>query len=184
MTNAMDPDVLARLVDRQQIYDCLMRYVRGVDRVDLGLIRSAFWEDAIITQGPVRGSADDFIASWQPAQAGRESSFHNVSNLSVELDGNSAHCEAYLQVTIKQKASDSIEMVGGRYIDHFEKRGSEWRIKTRLMVIDWQGMMDASQMAARQATRHRGSRDRNDPSYERPIQPRDPIDTPWLPPTT
>jgi hypothetical protein len=27
--------------------------------------------------------------------------------------------------------------VGGRYLDHFEKRGEEWRIIARVVCIDW-----------------------------------------------
>jgi len=181
MISEAELEILRRLADRQQISDCLMRYARGVDRIDLDLMRSAFWPDATISQGPVRGSIEDFIAGWAPVQDAREASFHNISNLTVEFDGNSAHCEAYLLVSIKQKGTDKIETVGGRYIDHFEKRGPEWRIKTRQMVIEWQGYLDASEMPVRMATRHRGTRDRNDPSYERPVQPREAINTSWLP---
>jgi len=179
MKATFDSNVLVRLVDRQEIWDCLLRYIRGVDRMDQDLVRSAFWEDAINTHGPVRGSVDDFIAAWLPVQAARDVSFHMVSNQSVEFADEAAHCEAYFMAGIKQTESDQIEVVGGRYIDHFEKRGSEWRIKTRLVLLDWQGLMDATQMKARLAKRHRGSRNSNDPSYERPVRPRDAIVTSW-----
>jgi len=173
MTTDIDNATLARMVNRQQIWDCMLRYIRGADRMDQDLIRSAFWPDAHNTHGGVSGSVEDFIAGWHPAQATRDISFHMVSNQSVEFEGDTlAHVETYFMAAIHIKDDTQIEMVGGRYADLFEKRGGEWRVKTRLVMLDWQGMADASQMKERLATRHQGSRDRNDPSYERPIRPR------------
>jgi hypothetical protein len=180
-TVSIDDALLQQLVDRQLIWDCLLRYVRGVDRMDQELIRSAFWEDAVNSHGPVCGSVEEFIARWHPAQATREVSFHMVSNQSIEFEngGLGAHGEAYFMAGIKQTDSEQIEVVGGRYLDHYEKRSGEWRIKTRVVLLDWQGMMDASGMPARLAKRHRGARDLGDPSYERPVRPRDAIPTEW-----
>ena len=177
----LDQEVLARLLDRQLIWDCLLRYIRGVDRMDEELIRSAFWPDATNTHGPISGSVEDFIGGWYPAQGSRDVSFHMVSNQQVELDPAraEAHAEAYFMAAIRQTDADEIEIVGGRYVDRYEKRGPEWRIGTRLVLLDWQAMADASGMAARMTKRHSGSRDRRDPSYERPLRPRPAIDTPW-----
>lgn len=176
----IDQKTLGQIVDRQQIWDCLVRYIRGVDRMDLDLVRSAFWEDAHNSHGPVSGTVEDFIAGWMPGQARRAMSFHMVSNQTVEFEGdNLAHCEAYFFGAFPMKDDPRAELVGGRYADLFEKRGGDWRIKTRLVLLDWQAMADSSEMAARLATRHQGARDRTDPTYERPVRPRAPIDTPW-----
>lgn len=177
----LDQAELAALLAKQAIWDCLLRYIRGVDRMDQGLIRSAFWEDASITHGPVSGPIDDFIAGWYQAQAARDVSFHHVSNQTVDLDGAQAHCEAYFMAALRKTCAEKLEMVGGRYVDLFQRRGRTWRIRRRLVLLDWQGFMDASQMERRLATRHRGSRDGRDPSYERPVVPRDRIETPWEP---
>lgn len=179
MSTEINQEYLARMIDRQKIWECLLRYTRGVDRMDLELIRSAFWEDATNSHGPVCGTAEDFIKAWYPAQALRDLSFHMVSNQAIEFDGDRAHCEAYFMAAIRVKGRDTVEMVGGRYIDTFEKRGNDWRIKTRLLLLDWQGLLDGTEMQKRMMSRHTGSRDRNDPSYERPVQPRNPIATPW-----
>lgn len=179
METTIDLEVIAKIIDRQQIWDCLLRYIRGVDRMDQDLIRSAFWEDAHNSHGPVSGSPEDFISHWLPAQAWRDVSFHMVSNQSVEFEDGGANAEAYFMAGIKQTGSDEIEVVGGRYIDRFEKRDAEWRIQTRLVLLDWQGLMDASGMTARLAKRHQGSRGPQDPSYERPVQRRDAIITEW-----
>ncbi|MEV7136371.1 nuclear transport factor 2 family protein [Arthrobacter sp. NPDC093128] len=167
----IDHSVLAALVDRQSIWDCMLRYTRGVDRVDEQLIRSAFWDDAHDAHGGVNGPPEDFLAWFLPNQTAREVAQHIVTNHSVELRGEQADTETYFVSVAKKFGSDTLEQVGGRYLDLFEKRGSEWRIKNRLVLLDWQCVGDASQMSERLALANRGSRDRKDPSYTRPIRP-------------
>jgi hypothetical protein len=61
-------------------------------------------------------------------------------------------------------------LFGGRYVDRLEKRGGEWRIAKRTVVMDWninqptssiwnEGMFASLQLL--------GSRDRSDPVYAR-----------------
>lgn len=161
------------LLDRQAISDCLLRYTRGVDRLDVELIRSAFWPDAHDAHGATNGSVEDFLAAWLPTQGNREAGQHIIANHTVSFDGPAAaDTETYLVVAIKDHGSDDLVLMGGRYLDRFEKRGGEWRIKTRLALIDWRGVADASAIEDRLRGVHRGTRDLRDPSYERPIQPR------------
>ncbi len=181
MLSARMESELQRLLDRQAIWDCLLRYIRGVDRMDLELIRSAFWPDASNSHGPVAGDVEVFIGGWYPAQADREVSWHMVSNQQYDFDenGGSAHVETYFTAGIRLTDDPQIEIVGGRYADRYERRDGEWRIATRVVLLDWQGMADASGMTARKAKRHQGARDASDPTYERPLVPRDAIETPW-----
>lgn len=167
-------DQLQDLLDRQAIWDCLMRYTRGVDRLDAELIRSAFWPDARDSHGQMDGDVEQFIETWMPTQSRREACQHAVHNHHVELDGDEAHAETYFQVAIRNAGSAALELVGGRYLDHWTRRAREWRIQTRLVVLDWQCVTDASRMDRRLALAHRGSRDAHDPSYERPVRPRRP----------
>jgi hypothetical protein len=172
----MDPEVsiqIMRLLDRQAIWDCMLRYTRGVDRLDENLIRSAFWEDGHDSHGQINGSPENFLSSWIPTQVARQAGQHSVSNQAVDFDGDTAaDTETYFMVASKKFDSDVLELVGGRYIDRFEKRGSEWKVQTRLVLLDWQATADASGMARRLARSYGGSRDASDPSYERPVRPR------------
>jgi SnoaL-like domain len=162
-----------RLLDKEAIWESVLRYSRGLDRLDIALFRSAYWEDAVTCHGSTNGSVDDFLDWWLPLQENRECGQHAITNHWVELDSESeAHGETYFLVSIKNRDSDAVELVAGRYIDRFEKRGQEWRIKTRILIFEWQAILDGSQMFERMATNHKGTRDRNDPSYERPLQPR------------
>jgi hypothetical protein len=166
-------DQVEQLLDRQAIWDCLLRYARGVDRLDENLIRSAFWPDAHDAHGQINGSPENFIRTWMPTQPARQAGQHFVSNQSVVFDGvAAADAEAYFMSASKKFGSDTLELVGGRYVDRFEKREGEWRIKTRLVLLDWQAVANASGMEQRLSRGYNGSRDSSDPSYERPLRPR------------
>ena len=46
----MDAETAAlvrELKDRQEIYDCIMRYCRGIDRLDRDMLLSAYHPDAV-----------------------------------------------------------------------------------------------------------------------------------------
>lgn len=153
------------LIDRQQISDCLLRYARGVDRLDVDLIRSAFWPDAHDAHGAVDGTVDDFLGFFLPRQQGREVAQHLVTNQLVTIASGKASSEAYFVSVAKIVGSHEVEMVGGRYLDGFEQRRSEWRIASRLVLLDWQCMGDGRGMAARLSRSHTGVRGVEDPSY-------------------
>lgn len=164
---------IAELLDRQAILDALTRYARGVDRLDEELILSAFWPGAHDAHGPTNGSVAEFLASWLPSQAGREAGQHFLVNHTVAFDGTeAADCETYLLVAIKSEGATTVDLMGGRYVDRFEKRHGEWRIATRLCLVDWATQTDGTIMPAWMSRVHRGSRDRTDPSYESPVRRR------------
>ncbi len=60
MTQSRDPE-LQRLVDKQEIYEVLMRYCRAVDRLDKALLATVYSEDAWDSHGLFEGKATDFI---------------------------------------------------------------------------------------------------------------------------
>lgn len=162
------------LIDRQDIMDCLLRYTRGADRLDVDLIRSAFHEDGLDCHGKVTGTREDFLAWWLPGQEDRDATQHYLMNHTCELDGDTAHAETYFLAVVKRKDRDDAAIFGGRYVDRLERRDGAWRIAVRVVEHEWNVVGDASGMAAAMEGRHRGARDRSDPSYERPLQPRQP----------
>lgn len=163
---------LQLLIDRQEIYDCVLRYTRGVDRLDLDLVRSAFHPDGLDCHGPVTGSAEDFLAWWTPLQGSREATQHFVTNHTVDVDGDVAHAETYYIAVIKEKESDRTRVVAGRYADEFARRDGRWAISVRVVLPEWGGTIDSAEMERIFDRKHRGGRDRGDPTYERPLRPR------------
>ena len=51
---------IQELIDRQEIYDVLIRYCQGVDRCDVNLIKSVYHEDAQDGHGMFKGRGLDF----------------------------------------------------------------------------------------------------------------------------
>lgn len=129
------------LADREAIRECMNRYCRGIDRRDEAALRSAYWPDATDRHGPYQGSANGFIDWALESLATRgERSVHNIANLSIELHGPQAAVETYflaLQRDRDPQGRSREVFLAGRYVDRFEKRGTEWRIAARTVVYDW-----------------------------------------------
>ncbi|HKT72214.1 MAG TPA: nuclear transport factor 2 family protein [Steroidobacteraceae bacterium] len=161
---------LQDLIEREKINQCLLRYTRGIDRLDVELIRSAFHPDAIDYHAKGRrGSAQAFLDWWVPTQAQREVAQHFLTNVTIDMSGDTAHVESYFITLMKSKGQDTTFLTGGRYIDRMEKRNGEWRIALRLVHIEWTVEGKAAQLAGLSGL-GTGTRDRADPSYMRPLQ--------------
>lgn len=146
------PVDLQSLLDREAIRDCLYRYCRGIDRADEAALRSAYWEDATDCHGAWNGSAVGFIAQALPKlrQGGRR--VHQITNVLIELRGDSAAVESSffaLQTTAAQPERETF--LCGRYVDRFERRGAAWRVAARTVVYDWIEERDRPELAQEDA---------------------------------
>lgn len=162
------------LADRMAIRDCLMRYCRGVDRLDRDLLLSAYHPDAIDDHGLFVGHAAEF-ADWALDfhRRNQHATQHIVTNHSCELAGDVAHTETYWMFAAMNSGAPPLSLAGGRYIDRFERRNGRWAIAARKCVMDWHGEPGAVALpaAALAACNSSGppTRDLSDPSYERPL---------------
>ena len=160
------------LVDKNAIEECLLRYTRGVDRLDVELIKSAFHPDALDNHTrAVRGSVDTMLDWWLPQQADREAQHHFVTNQTIDIDGDVAHSESYFLTFIKMSTSPAGTLSAGRYIDRLEKRAGQWKVALRTVLTEWQASVDASLTSEFLPGLVMGlqRRDRSDPSYDRPL---------------
>lgn len=157
------------LIDRERIRQCLVRYTRGIDRLDEELVLSAFHPDAIDIHAKGRyGTARAFLDWWVPTQAQREVAQHFLTNFTIDIDGDVAHVESYFVTVSKTKGQDATFLTGGRYTDRFEKREGEWKIALRLVHIEWTVECQAAQLPGFIGL-DVGARNRTDPSYMRPL---------------
>ncbi len=172
----MDAEKLAsleRLLERQEIMDCLTRFCRGIDRFDRELFLSAFHPDATIAAGSYVGPPEP---NWTWAQAMHESwqvmTHHNMLNHSVEIDGDTAHAETYYMFVARNR-DETVWIAGGRYIDRLERRNGEWRIALRTNAIEWATAPPAIPLPFADvpdiAVNGVASRSKDDPSYQRPL---------------
>jgi hypothetical protein len=193
MSQALPPE-LQEVVDRQKIYDVLTRYCRALDRCDVELMKSVYWEDGFDDHGVFAGNAQAFAEFIiREIQEWFEVTMHAIMNVHMEFDGDKAYTEAYLFAYHRVKADRrKIEDVfgatylrqfvgegepapqdfffGGRYVDRLEKRNGIWRIAKRTVVMDWnrseptRSLWDEGMFSV---LKTHGTRDRTDPVYQR-----------------
>lgn len=183
---AFDAELERRIreqLDRDEILRVLMRYARGLDRLDNELARSCYWDDAIEDHGSYVGRPDDFIQWADGTTLAFKSTAHGILNHSCDLQGDDAFCETYFLFTSVAERPPHL-MSTGRYVDHFQRRqgpkGPEWRIANRVCIVESQYGLDDHALAALAPSPYtedepcQASRDRTDVSYHRPPVPRRP----------
>ncbi|MGH2849678.1 MAG: nuclear transport factor 2 family protein, partial [Solirubrobacteraceae bacterium] len=126
-----------QLLDRQEIRDCVNRYARALDRHDDELLASVFHPDAIDNHGPWVGGRTDFV-KWanHECHSHLDAHMHHLTTHTCEIDGDMAHTETYVQFVHRYKDGKTVLVGGGRYLDRLERRGGEWRIAVRRLVMD------------------------------------------------
>lgn len=126
-------------VSKQLITDAIMRSSHGIDRCNVDVLKSAYWEDATVDYGVYTGEAMAFADFLMPGLAAFKVTQHSVSNILIELRGDEAKVESYVRAYHLAPGEDGdVDMVvGGRYIDRFTRRGDAWRIAHRIYVMDW-----------------------------------------------
>jgi ketosteroid isomerase-like protein len=128
-------DIKNDWADREAIKQCLYRYCRGVDRVDMDMVRSAYWPGAMDYHTGFTGTVEGFI-EWAGPRLGHMKGAHMISNVLIEMNGDTAKVESYFW-SIAVVAGGKEIMATGRYLDKFEKRNDEWRIAERFVNHDW-----------------------------------------------
>lgn len=164
---------LRRLVDRQAIADCLVRFARGMDRFDQALFLSAFHTDAVIAAGPFVGRPADLWSWAQPLHdAAQAATLHHLLNQSVDLEDDEAHVETHY-LFVGRNRDNTNWLAGGRYIDRLTMRDGNWRILVRNTTVEWSGLLPAQPLPFADVPGIHGNgapaRDRSDPSYARPL---------------
>lgn len=172
---------LRELIDRQEIWSLLLRYARGLDRMDFEMIRACYWDDAIDDHHSFVGTPDAFI-DWAFAYNRDVSAVqhHGLNNHYCEIDGDNAYSETYYTFLGANLTPPHLLSMG-RYIDHFQRRDGVWKMANRVTVIEKNWNLNESALDALMTagdTSHGplrpATRDRNDLSYQRPVVPRQP----------
>jgi hypothetical protein len=161
---------LQYLIDRLEISDCIHRYARALDRHDDELLTSVFHEDALDNHGPWAGGRTPFV-EWANHECHQHlhAHAHNITTQACEIDGDTAHTESYVQFVHRERDGLTVNVGGGRYIDRLEKRDGEWRIVIRRLIMDYRFVADGSVFGDDDGY-VKGTWDRGDVSYERPLE--------------
>ncbi|GCE41164.1 nuclear transport factor 2 family protein [Rhodococcus sp. USK10] len=132
-------EILRRLVDRNEIHDVLMRYCRGVDRCDESILKSVYHHDSYDDHGYWRGNGHEFASFVaKRLMAANLSTTHSVTNVLIDIDGDSARSESQVMVTLVRRGEPTVvDLMGARYLDKLTRRDGVWRIAERTVVLDW-----------------------------------------------
>jgi ketosteroid isomerase-like protein len=165
-----DAERLAALLDRAEIHDALMTYLRAVDRCDKDQLAAVYQEDALDERGPhvhvggkkIAASIVDRVSSTSKA------STHTMCNELIEVDGDSARSECYFMayLVLPQPNGDHLRQFAGRYLDQWERRNDgRWRIAHRVVVADWGEIRPLQEQDPAWVDFKRGARSPADASY-------------------
>lgn len=164
------------LVAKQSCYDTLMRYARGIDRCDPKLVGSTYHADAYDDHGGYQGDARGFIDWVKPSVMDTFTcTMHKLGNSLIEIEDDRAFAETYaIAHHVSGDAEEPSDMIMGvRYIDELEDRGTGWKIAHRQMSFEWErSVLVGSQQEY--GGFYRGLRDGRDPVLDAPR----PIPTP------
>jgi hypothetical protein len=126
---------------RRDITDAAQRYMRGLDRLDPEVQRSAFHDDALIDVGLTASGTDEFVGFCMELLGGFDGSQHLMGQVRIELhDAASASGEIYFQAWhgSRDEAGNPRDLfIAGRYVDEYSCKNGEWRIQKRKLITDW-----------------------------------------------
>jgi hypothetical protein len=175
---------VAYLKDRQAIVDTLQQYIRGIDRHDKELVRSAFWPEARINLG-TPNNREEYVDREEAALAAYAHHQHHVTGQTIDIQGNTAHVESYVWFIAVPRdtgkdtpglatpghplISEGTQLGSGRYIERWEKRDGEWKILVREYAHDVNTFGKTDDYCGRRPCLTRW--DKHDLSYMRPLEP-------------
>ena len=129
------------LAARRDIHKAVCNYMRGQDRLDWPLQRSAFHDDADVDCGLMRGGPDAYTDFAQGLLGDLKSSQHLIGqvDLDVDVDKGKGTGEVYFIAwhRIEEDGEPKDLLMAGRYIDEYECRNGKWAIARRRELIDW-----------------------------------------------
>lgn len=160
----MTDKAIQELLDKQAIHEVLLNYALAIDTQDESRLRSLFHPDSQHHHGFVGPSSApdkpstpeepaDFVSFALHYLKGYSASHHLLGTPLIAVEGTTATSECYFSaVQIMRPKSDPLASaaaaetamelaIGGRYIDEFEKRDGQWKIRKRTGEMDWQRMM-------------------------------------------
>ncbi len=142
--NARMDQAVDRLLSKQAIAEVLYRRARAGDRGDAELAHGCYHPGATERHGMFDGEATEFIdvVSFTKPRPGSPigGMMHVVTNILADFeDDDRAFVESY-HVAWVQMTDGTDAVIGGRYLDRFERREGRWAIVHRDVIFDWSRM--------------------------------------------
>jgi ketosteroid isomerase-like protein len=167
----MDP-IMQEMLDEFALRKLVHAYCRAVDRGDIDALRDLYHHDAVDDHGAFStGSVEEFFEQLVASRPYLRAMQHHITTANFAIRGDEAEGESYnIAVhTLVGKGRDVDLVIGGRYLDKYEKRDGIWKLLERTIVTDWARVTDPSSMDMSHpitADTLKGTLDENDPSYQ------------------
>ena len=164
---AMDPAdqrLLHELAAKDEIRAQIYNYARGLDRMDRELTANVWHPDGTANYiGAYEGTGAGFVDWVWPIHEPMTAHSHQMTNVLIEVDGDTAASETYAMVSLHTQTADgaTTRLVRSRYADTWSKRNGRWAIDHRLAITDFRTYAATDDPG--EPTE--GRRDRSDPSY-------------------
>ena len=170
-TEALLSEALQILLDKQQLYELVLNYCRGVDRHDFALLETLYHPDSVDDHSPLfKGSGPEYVR-WIPTILERYTvTSHVITGALFNVDGDVAEGEVQVTAYHLTKKDPAREVIfHGRFLDRYERRQGVWRILERVTVNDWfESRIHDQDLAARLSRGILPGRpDETDPLYSR-----------------
>lgn len=167
MSHEVDPAPIADLVDKAAIRDLMATYCRGVDRLDLDLVRSVYARDGVDHHTAFDGDADAYVAWLRKGLTLLDGTMRILGTHLCEVFGDVAVAETYGTAVHWGAPADEAALnftTGFRYVDRLVREDGAWRIAERFAVREWL-RSDAGARIPGAGTGPRASRDPDDPLF-------------------
>ena len=92
-------DKLEKLIAKSEIYDLSCKYMRGLDRLDIELLKSVFHEDAWCDYGFIKSDAFKFTQFCMDALKEHHANHHMIGNILIEFSDNE---KKQIHISIKE----------------------------------------------------------------------------------
>jgi len=119
--------------DKHEIAEVLNRYATGIDRRDWALFRTCFTDDVLAEYDGIatwRGG-DAITESMTTSNAGMGHTMHQLSNLAITVDGDTATARSYVDAVLMAADGQSGLNPRGFYDDELVRTPEGWRIAHR-----------------------------------------------------
>ncbi|MGC5026123.1 nuclear transport factor 2 family protein [Tsukamurella sp. DT100] len=128
------------LLARREIEDVVLRYCRGIDRLDPEAVRACYHPGAVDHHTGFDGPVEEYVPWVRGQLESLGGTHHQIGNHLSEIAGDAAVVETYCTATHWSAPDTELQAyltLGLRYVDRFERRDGRWAIAERWAVTDW-----------------------------------------------
>lgn len=132
---------MQELWDHHEIRKLLAVYCHGCDRMDEVEMASTYAAESWDDHGPRKMEGRQFsIDTVEEASRTTTVVSHMLGQSLIRVQGDEAGAETYFIATLMYPPKDGVEtlnQLGGRYVDRLVRQDGKWLIKKRICVREW-----------------------------------------------